>query len=205
MFRGLVNLNKLSLYGNRIRSNQRAKKVIVISIPIYLSIYFYIYLSIYLSILISIYISFFCVSISIIQFWYLPCFYTAWIHIKEKTKRSCQLTDSFNPCSKCLLHSKFWERIYPGTAQILFTINVNTLIQSRKSKGTILSLFIKTGNHRNTIHDLSTPRGAILLAIDINQKLLTIDPKLKGAILNLFVKTGKDYSLAVKVWSFYID
>ena len=49
------------------------------------------------------------------------------------------------------------------------------------------------------------PRGAILLAIDINQKLLTIDPKLKGAILNLFVKTGKDYSLAVKVWSFYID
>ena len=129
MFRGLVNLNKLSLYGNRIRSNQRAKKVIVISIPIYLSIYFYIYLtiyisiafslSLYLSILISIYISFFCVSISIIQFWCQPSFSTAWIHIKEKTQRS-QLTDSFNPCSKGLLHSKFWERIYPGTMYYLY-------------------------------------------------------------------------------------
>ena len=29
-------------------------------------------------------------------------------------------------CSKCLLHNSFWERIYPGTTQILLTININT-------------------------------------------------------------------------------
>ena len=65
-----------------------------------------------------------------------------------------------------------------------------------KSKGTILNLFIKTGNHTR---DLTTPLplGVILLAININQKLVTIDPKLKGTILNLFFKTGNDYSLAV--------
>ena len=34
-------------------------------------------------------------------------------------------------CSKCLLHNSFWERIYPGTNQIVLTININTLIQSR--------------------------------------------------------------------------
>ena len=41
------------------------------------------------------------------------------------------------------------------------------------------------------------PLGAILLAIDINLKLVTIDPKLKGTILNLFKKTENDFSLAV--------
>ena len=61
-----------------------------------------------------------------------------------------------------------------------------------KLKGTILNLLTKTGNHMNTICDLSTPLplGAILLAININQKLTTIDPKLKGTILNLFCRTG---------------
>ena len=41
------------------------------------------------------------------------------------------------------------------------------------------------------------PLGAILLAIDINLKLVTIDPKLKGTIVNLFKKTENDFSLAV--------
>ena len=65
-----------------------------------------------------------------------------------------------------------------------------------KSKGTILNLFIKTGNHTR---DLTTPLplGVILLAININQKLVTIDPKLKGTILNLIIKTGNDYSFEV--------
>ena len=34
------------------------------------------------------------------------------------------------PCSKGLLHNSFWELIYPGTTQILLTINVNTQLQS---------------------------------------------------------------------------
>ena len=61
-----------------------------------------------------------------------------------------------------------------------------------KSKGTILNLFIQTGNHTYTIRDLSTPLplGSILLAININQKLQTIIAKSKGTILNLFIKTG---------------
>ena len=54
------------------------------------------------------------------------------------------------------------------------------------------NLFIKTGNHTYTIRDLSTPLplGSILLAININQKLVTIDPKLKGTILNLLSRAG---------------
>ena len=47
--------------------------------------------------------------------------------------------------------------------------------------------------------DLSTqlPLDTILLAIDINQKLVTIYPRSKGTILNLFIKTENNYSLAV--------
>ena len=37
------------------------------------------------------------------------------------------------------------------------------------------------------------PLGAILLAIDINLKLVTIDPKLKGTILNLFKKNRERF------------
>ena len=29
-------------------------------------------------------------------------------------------------CSKCLLHTNFWERIYPSTTQIILTINAVT-------------------------------------------------------------------------------
>ena len=78
-----------------------------------------------------------------------------------------------NKCSKCLLQNSFSKRIYPGTTQILLTINVNTQLQS---------------------HEL--PVGAILLAIEINQKLATIKAQLKGTILHLFTKTGSDYSLS---------
>ena len=96
------------------------------------------------------------------------------------------------PCSKCLLHNSFWERIEPGTTQILLTINVNARIQSRNYQCTILNLFTKTGNHTNMICDLSTPLplGPISLAININRKLATINAKSKGTILNLFIKTG---------------
>ena len=61
-----------------------------------------------------------------------------------------------------------------------------------KSKGIILNMFIKTGNHTNTICDLSTPvtLGAILLAINIKRKSATISAKSKGTILNLLNKTG---------------
>ena len=121
-------------------------------------------------------------------------------------------------CSKCLLHTNFWERIYPSTTHIILTINaVNTRIRfiyaillaidinrklatiHPKLKGITLNLFSRTGNNANRIRDLSTPMllDAILLAIDINWKLFTIDPKLKGTILNLFIKAGSDLSLAV--------
>ena len=95
-------------------------------------------------------------------------------------------------CSKCLLHNSFWERIEPGTTQILLTINVNARIQSRNYQCTILNLFTKTGNHTNMICDLSTPLplGPISLAININRKLATINAKSKGSILNLYIKTG---------------
>ena len=70
-----------------------------------------------------------------------------------------------------------------------------------KFKWKILNLFIKTGNHTNTLRALSTPllpMGAISSAIDIKRKLVTINPKLKGMNLNLFISlTGKDYSLVV--------
>ena len=65
-----------------------------------------------------------------------------------------------------------------------------------KLKSTILNLFSRTGNHTNTIHDIST-LSAISTAININRKLVTIDSKLKSTILNLFSKTRNDYSLAV--------
>ena len=72
------------------------------------------------------------------------------------------------------------------------THGYNLVTINAKSKGTILSLFIKTGNHTNTICDLSMslPLGVILLAININQKLATIDPKYMGTILNLFGRSG---------------
>ena len=73
-----------------------------------------------------------------------------------------------------------------------------------KFKEIILNLFSRTGNHMNTICDLSTPLplGVILLAININRNLVTIHPKLKGMILSLFLKTGNDYSLAVNSMEF---
>ena len=47
-------------------------------------------------------------------------------------------------------------------------------------------------DHTKTFRDLSMPLplGLILLASDINQKLVTIDPKLKGTILNLLSRAG---------------
>jgi len=73
----------------------------------------------------------------------------------------------------------------------------NLITINTKSKGMILSLFIKTRNHRNTIRDLSSPLllGAILLAIYINWMLITINPKLKGTILNLFSRSGNHMNM----------
>ena len=74
----------------------------------------------------------------------------------------------------------------------MFKPGYNLVTIDSKSKGTILSLSIKTGNHTNMISDLLTPlpMGPISLVVDINRKLTTIDPKLKGAIINLFSSTG---------------
>ena len=119
-------------------------------------------------------------------------------------------------CSKCLLHTNFWERIYPCTTHIILTINaVNTRIRfiyaillaidinrklatiHPKLKGITLNLFSRTGNNANRIRDLSMPMllDAILLTIDINRKLPTIHPKLKGIILNLLSRTGKNANM----------
>ena len=106
------------------------------------------------------------------------------------------------------------------------THGYNPVTIDPKLKGTILNLFIKTGNNTDTIlwsinatttgHDLVSYRyqlearfyrsqikgDAISLAIDFNRKLATINAKSKGTILNLFIKTGIDCSLTVKGMEF---
>ena len=143
-------------------------------------------------------------------------------HLKSSIPDS-QRQQHCNSYSKCPLHNNFWKRIYPGTTQNLLTqchhvntirdvplpldaislaININRKLATinPKLKGT---LFSRTGNYKNTSHDLSTPLplGAISLAININQMLVTINPKSTGTILN-YIKTGKDYSLAVNSTEF---
>ena len=100
------------------------------------------------------------------------------------------------------------------------THSYNPVTINAKLMGTVLNLFIKTGNLMATIPELLTLLplggiwldininqklvtinaksmgmilnllGVILLAIDINRKLVTINAKLMGTILNLFIKTG---------------
>ena len=87
-----------------------------------------------------------------------------------------------------------------GAISLAIDINWRLSTILAKLRGVILNLFSKTGNHMNTIHDLSTLLilGAISSAININP----IHPKLKETILNLFV-TGNEYSLEVNCTEFF--
>ena len=113
--------------------------------------------------------------------------------------------------------------IYPDTTQIKYLSRYNSdnleyqcqhgynlVIINAKSMGTILNLFIKTGNHSAatlwTINATTTGLDLISyryqghyhwaqscqLSISIGSSQLSM-----GTILNLFMKTGNDYSLTV--------
>jgi len=73
-----------------------------------------------------------------------------------------------------------------------------------KSMSTIGNLFIKTGNHTDTISWSinATTTGHDLVSYRNQLKLATINAKSKGTILNLFIKTGNDNSLAVNSTEF---
>ena len=65
---------------------------------------------------------------------------------------------------------------------ILLDIDINWKFATidPKSKGMILNLFIKTGNHMETIlWSINATTTGRNLVIDINCKLITIDPKFK--------------------------
>jgi len=74
----------------------------------------------------------------------------------------------------------------------MFEPRYNPVTTNPKSKGTILNLFIKTGNHADTIvcSINTTTTGGDLVSYRYQSKLVTIDLKLKETILNLFIKTG---------------
>ena len=114
-------------------------------------------------------------------------------------------------CSKRLLHNNFLYQYLSRYSLVSLSYQCLTRIQSSqlpisiatidpKLKGTILNLFIKTGNHANAIPAPSTPLliGVISSAIDINKKLVTIDPKLKG--LNLLSK-AENYTNLIQALS----
>ena len=176
-----------------------------------------------------------------------------WVCILSNTKSNrIPFFQSTSPWRKYPTPERFLYHVsiqveFSFTELLMFKPGNNPATFDPKLNGTILNLFIKTGNLRDIISlsinatttgcDLVSyqyqsearnfwfqiksddpqpvykkhgttqtqscnlspplPLGAILTAIDINQKLLKIDPKLKGTLLSLFIKTGKDYSLAV--------
>ena len=94
----------------------------------------------------------------------------------------------------------------PTLGVILLAINIKRkpATISAKSKGTILNLLNKTGNHTNTICDLSTPlpQGAISLAINIKRKLPTFNAKSTEQLLSGSKQYG--VSISTNVFEVYM-
>ena len=74
----------------------------------------------------------------------------------------------------------------------MFKPGYNPVTIDPKSKGMILNLFIKTGNHTDaiswSINATTTGRG--IVSYRYQSEARTISPKLKGTILNLLSKQG---------------
>ena len=103
--------------------------------------------------------------------WGGPCQYS--IYVVNTLLQNSFSNTYLSRYSSVSLRYQCWN---PDTILIGIDINQKVVTIYAKSKGMILNLFIKTGNHANTIRDLSTPLplGAISLATNFGKNYESI-------------------------------